>query len=185
MKIEMICEACGTKFHRERGEINRNKRLGRKAYCSLKCAGNIENIPLDKRGKTEHLRADNRRDEFSPFRHHMKCMHNHAGTNGSRRKPVEITLQDLKEQWERQNGVCPYTGWQMRNAETTSRSATLPHTPDRASVDRIDSTKPYTRGNIQFVSLIAQYAKNRWSDVELLNFCRAVAGQFPNQQNAV
>jgi hypothetical protein len=41
-------------------------------------------------------------------------------------------------------------------------------TPDRASLDRIDSKKGYVRGNVEFISLMAQYAKNEWSrgDVE-------------------
>ena len=45
---------------------------------------------------------------------------------------------------------------------------------NRASVDRIDSSKGYIKGNIQFVSLVAQYAKNMWDEKELYNFCEAV-----------
>ena len=50
----------------------------------------------------------------------------------------------------------------------------LPLTPDRASLDRIDSDKGYVPGNIQFVSVIIQFAKNKWTDKEVYLACEAV-----------
>ncbi len=47
----------------------------------------------------------------------------------------------------------------------------------RASLDRIDSSKCYTPSNIQFVCLIANYAKNNFLESEMLEFCKAVAKQ--------
>lgn len=86
---------------------------------------------------------------------------------------MNITLQDLKDQWEKQGGKCPYTGWDMKFDGCTKRKG-LRRTPDRASLDRIDSSKGYIKGNIQFVSLIAQYAKNDWNDDVILEFANAV-----------
>ena len=37
------------------------------------------------------------------------------------------------------------------------------------------ASKGYTKDNIQFIALIAQYAKNRFKEEELLEFCLAVA----------
>jgi hypothetical protein len=90
-----------------------------------------------------------------------------------RNKPVEVTLEDLKEVWDRQSGRCPYTDWDLHNPQTTSRPGTAHH-PRRASVDRKDPAKGYTKVNIQFVSLIAQYAKHLFSDDDLVTFCEAV-----------
>jgi hypothetical protein len=59
----------------------------------------------------------------------------------------------------------------MENMSTKNQ---LPKTPDRASLDRIDSSKGYVNGNIQFVSYMAQIAKNEFSDGELRSFCEAV-----------
>ena len=148
--------------------------MGRRTFCSLKCCGvgTLDNIPVDKRYHPENLQADNRADELSQFRFHMKCMHNH-GDKGLR-KSCEVTLQDLQEQWEKQSGKCPYTGWDLKTPINMSNVNQLPKTPDRASVDRIDSSKPYTKDNIQFVSMMAQFAKNSWGDEELFKFCEAV-----------
>lgn len=57
---------------------------------------------------------------------------------------------------------------------SSAYASQLPSTPDRASLDRKDSSKGYTPDNIQFVSMMANYAKNRWNDKELFEFCSAV-----------
>ncbi|MEO1764581.1 MAG: hypothetical protein AAFR83_22070, partial [Cyanobacteria bacterium J06629_18] len=46
--------------------------------------------------------------------------------------------------------------------------------PKTASLDRIDSCKGYVFGNVQFVSLMANYAKRDFLEEELLRFCEAV-----------
>lgn len=80
----------------------------------------------------------------------------------------------MKNQWDLQKGICAYTGWPLISPPNTTTWKRLKITPTRASVDRIDSKKGYVKGNIQFVSLIAQYAKNVWHEKELYNFCEAV-----------
>ena len=109
-------------------------------------------------------------DEFSPFRSHFK---------GIRQRSVEkelevaIDLRALKIQWDKQNGICPYTGRKMLLAKSTNDVKTA--TPNTASVDRIDSDKGYTIDNIQWVCLMAQYAKNIFTEQELITFCEDVA----------
>lgn len=172
-KIPLTCEKCGKRFERERGEHNRNLKKGRKTYCSLKCTGNILNIPVDKIcHDPSYLNPANRLDEFSPYRWHLKGCRRRNKENGC---GVSITLQDLKEQWEKQNGKCPYTGWDLKNLDKTSPSSQLPLTPDRASLDRIDSSKGYEKDNIQFVSFMAQCAKNVFTEEDVLRFAEAVA----------
>lgn len=162
--VELICDYCGKKFERRKAEVNRSKRLDRKQYCSRKCQGCVACSHLSKNGNTNNLQANNRKDQYSPFRWHLR--------NAKRRRECTITLEDLKEQWDKQKGICPYTGWRLKNAPTMNER--LDHTPNRASLDRIDSSKGYIPGNIQFISLMAQYAKNGWGDEELINFCEAV-----------
>jgi hypothetical protein len=168
--VKLECEVCGKEFERRAAEVKRNKKLGRRVYCSRQCVGRDNNSHLDfKKG----LRSPNFKrvvDEHSPFRFFMKCMKNRGGH--TERRSCKITLQDLKEQWEKQEGKCPYTGWELKIAKSTNE--VLPTTPDRASLDRIDSSRVYTKDNIQFVSLMAQYAKNGWTGEEVINFCRAV-----------
>ena len=46
--------------------------------------------------------------------------------------------------------------------------------PNTASLDRIDSSLGYIPGNVQFVSVIANYAKRDFQEEELFEFCEAV-----------
>lgn len=57
----------------------------------------------------------------------------------------------------------------------------LPKSVKNASLDRIDSLKGYIKGNIQFVSVAANFAKSDFSEKEFLEFCEAVARKhLPN-----
>lgn len=162
------CEICGINFERKNSEINRNKKFNRRTFCSKKCSGKalIKNIPQESYVH-DHLNPSNKLDEYSPFRWHLKVAK-------QRNKKVTITLQDLKQQWEKQNGICPFTGWELKNMPCTNHSKQLPKTPDRASLDRIDSSKGYEPNNIQYVSMIAQYAKSEWTSDLVYDFCESV-----------
>lgn len=169
MDIELTCPLCEKKFSRRRAEYNRSLKEGRNSYCSSLCAGKatFDNIPEDKRLHPENLDAGNRLDEHSPFRFHIR--------NAKRRgKDCDLTLEYLKALWESQEGRCPYTGWQLKNMPSLTFTKQLPLTPDRASLDRIDSSKGYVVGNVQFVSYMAQCCKNQFSGDDLVGFCQAV-----------
>lgn len=47
-----------------------------------------------------------------------------------------------------------------------------------ASVDRIDSSKGYIPGNIQFVSTCINYMKNTMSDSDIRLMCKYIAEHF-------
>ena len=165
------CFTCKKEFLRNKSEINRNKRLKRKNFCSKNCSGKflIKNIPEHTK-RHDHLRKGSSRDEYSQYRPFLKICRNRVKDSG---RELNLTLQDLKDQWEKQNGICPFTGWHMKTDKCTRRKG-LRKTPDRASLDRIDSSKGYVKGNIQFVSLIAQYAKNDWECDVIFEFADAV-----------
>lgn len=166
MKTSIICECCGKTFERVTGEVNRSKRKGRPLYCSLQCSGKMNNRHLPKGQYNQNLRIKTN-DEYSPFRRHLFSCKKSG-------KCVEVTLADLKNQWEKQKGICPYTGWQLKNIANTNYKFQLDKTPDRASLDRKDSTKGYTKDNIQFISMMAQFAKNDFKEELLIEFCKAV-----------
>lgn len=168
--INLTCPVCNTKFVRKESEHRRNMKLGRTAYCSRACGAknNIETtIPKEKRTHA-HLKPDNKLDEFSPFRWHLR------NARQRRNKEFNLTLDYLKELWESQDAKCPYTGWQMKNMECFSPDKQLPLTPDRASLDRIDSRKGYIQGNVQFVCYMAQCCKSMFSSQQMVEFCEAV-----------
>lgn len=93
--------------------------------------------------------------------------------HGNNRKECEITIEELKNVWEKQNGVCPYTKIKL----TLPISSSNPN-PDicykMASVDRIDSSKNYTKDNIQFVSRNINYAKSNMSHESMMDFMKLI-----------
>lgn len=171
MKVTLVCETCGANFQRSGAEAKRNAARGMRVFCSRKCRGKkiFEDTPPTRR----KINSDNLKkkvlDELSPFRPHLKSIRCHAAKIG---KCVAVDLSDLKKQWDNQNGICDFTGWQMVNYLSTRDNPI--RCPERASVDRIDSTKDYTVDNIRFVCLMAQFAKNNFTDIDLIRFCQAV-----------
>ena len=45
----------------------------------------------------------------------------------------------------------------------------------KPSLDRVDCTKGYVPGNVRFVTVMANYCRNRFEDKDLIGFCREVA----------
>ena len=174
-KIEVRCEVCGKTFLRERGEVSRSLRLGRRMFCSRHCTGIANIAQLPDTPRTDHLPKGSVVDEFSPFREYFKLIKRRTA---QRNEELRITLEDLKHQWERQAGICPLTGWEMELPRTTDWSK-YPITPRRASIDRIDSAIGYVPDNIRFVTVMTNFCKNNFTDEDVIDFCHAVAAQNP------
>lgn len=162
--IQLKCEQCGTLFERElKFHIYRTVKLGKKAFCSRSCSTTYRNRHMPKefyQQNAPRMRklAGNKRDEFSPFRHFICQCH-------SRHRACDFDVQYLKELWDTQHGVCPYTGFDM---ELSRKSNSL----NQASLDRIDSTKEYLKGNVEFVCLFINLAKNKFSREDVVEFMK-------------
>ena len=85
----------------------------------------------------------------------------------ARKIPWTITPDDLEALWVKQDGRCALTGIVM--------DPPLINSPHGISLDRIDSTKGYEPGNIQF--LCAAINLMKWSRPEavFIELCKAVA----------
>ncbi len=92
--------------------------------------------------------------------------------NGFNRKESSITIEDLKNVWHKQNGICPYT--KIKLILPTSANPNPDISYNIASVDRIDSNESYTKNNIQFVSRNINYAKNNMTHEQTLNFIKII-----------
>ena len=80
-------------------------------------------------------------------------------------------MEDVRELWEQQHGICVYTGIQMQLPISEHESRVRGEkTPTQASLDRIDSSKGYVKGNVEFVCLAVNYAKNGFSKDQMLQF---------------
>lgn len=120
-------------------------------YCSVRCRNNII--------KT---------DEFTPFRTFLSlCKKNVKHKNFD----CDLDLSFLKELWEKQKGICPYTNIKMLLFPTMNKTE---FKPDAASLDRINSSKGYIKGNVHFVCLSINYAKNKFGDDDFKNFLKRI-----------
>lgn len=170
--IELTCETCKTKFKRRVAEVNRNKKKGLRVFCKQTCAANhssnLERIKQRQWTTENHPRGHIKtKDEFSDFRWYMKMIK-------QRRRVYDVDLDYLKQLWETQKGICPLTGWELVLKSHTYRpneKLQIYH----ASLDRIDSNKGYIKGNVRFISVMGNMAKNSWNDEELIEFCKAVS----------
>lgn len=158
--MKLKCNECGKEFEKSTGEYNRKIKLGKtKFYCGLSCAGKNSSSHLKKwHGRNnDNLKSENRRDEFSPFRQFIR-----SAKKRRDKDKTDIDVEYLKELWESQNGICSLTNIKM----TLERN----HLPFQASLDRIDCTKGYIKGNVRFICLIANYARNQWTDEAVVEF---------------
>jgi hypothetical protein len=122
-------------------------------------------------------------DEYTPFRWYLRSAvwdaakrRNTKVNKIPKNKKNIITLKYLKFLWEKQKGICPYTGIKLKLfTHSLSRYKTNMKSDIRyASLDRIDANKPYAKGNVQFVTWPINYAKNDMSDKQMKRFIKLI-----------
>jgi hypothetical protein len=87
-----------------------------------------------------------------------------------------LTAEDLLVLWVEQNGRCALTGRIMTTTRGQGRM------PTNASVDRIDSSRGYKRGNVRLVQLQINLAKGEWTDEQLLELARDIISHARRQR---
>jgi hypothetical protein len=75
---------------------------------------------------------------------------------------------DFKEFMGCYTGECALTGWKL----------SMTYSDCTASFDRIDSSKPYELGNVQWVHAMVNMCKNKYSQDKFIAMCRAVATKW-------
>lgn len=91
--------------------------------------------------------------------------------HGAKRRsiPVEITKDDMLEQFNKQNQLCALTGIKLEIYLERDL-----YTSTTASLDRIDNTKGYLKDNIQWVHKKINALKNDFEQSEFLNWCKLI-----------
>jgi hypothetical protein len=74
----------------------------------------------------------------------------------------ELTLEDMIAKYD---GKCSLTGWDI----------SMNYDQNTASLDRIDSSKGYIKGNIQWVHTMVNMCKNKYNENTFIEMCCAVA----------
>lgn len=153
--IEIKCNNCNKLFKKPLSEYKRNLQKDRKNYCSRSCVGksnsNLKHLNNIKSDYDISQHSDNKKDKYTGFRYYYRNCKN-------RFKEFNLTLNDLLIQWEKQKGVCPYTNFKLK-LYNSSNKIEIPYRL-KASIDRIDSSKGYIKGNIEFISLPINYLKS-------------------------
>lgn len=88
----------------------------------------------------------------------------------------QLDISDIREQWNKQNGKCFYTDIPIPLANNFTEI----YEHNMASVDRIDSSVGYTKGNIQLTTKDINFMKQSLSDEEFIRLCTLVAIKHGN-----
>lgn len=186
VNISFKCETCGKECSRKASVFRKSKR----SFCSRECADiarrgcDIIECPtcnkMFKQKKTKQIYCSllctppiKQIDEYSPFLTHM---------GGAIKRMKKRNMEDqldfdkvfLKELWERQEGKCAITGIRMMLEKDASSRRAREKKPHKASLDRIDSSKPYTKDNVQFICMCVNYMKNTFQNDEIVEFIESI-----------
>lgn len=90
--------------------------------------------------------------------------------NGAKSRNIQfdITIEHAWEIFEKQGGQCALSGLEIFLSQNPKKKK------QTASIDRIDSTKGYIEGNIQWVHKKVNLCKNTQNNQEFLVLCRAI-----------
>jgi hypothetical protein len=169
--VQVTCGTCGNVFEKAAKEYKRQtkKNPNRKWFCTRSCAGAHLGSNLGNNlGNPKNLQpgAGRSKDEYSPFRYFIRKAR-------SRRHDCSIDVQYVKKLWEDQEGKCAITGLPLVLHASGWLWEKDTGNPWKPSLDRINSSEGYVKGNVRFVCLIANLAMQSWSDDVLYKFCKA------------
>ncbi len=92
---------------------------------------------------------------------------NEIVTNAEDRKiEIGVSIEEIWELFKLQKGLCRFTGMKLSLGRFEERTASL---------DRIDSTKGYILGNVQWVHKIVNMMKRSMTDDEFIRWCGAIS----------
>ena len=164
---KVICNNCNIEFEKPLSEIKRNLEKGRPNYCSRSCVAKKNN-----KNKVRSINSyDISKHSKKPKKNWNKFSYIFRSVR-RRFKDYDITLQDLKEQWEKQKGICPYSKIELTLPTNSNTNFDIRY---RASLDRIDSSKGYMKDNIQFVSTAINYMKSTISHEDTVDFLNQIS----------
>jgi hypothetical protein len=83
-----------------------------------------------------------------------------------------ISFEDLSELFDKQNGKCNLSDVPIKFSSNSKENS------GNASLDRINSDKPYTIDNVQWVHVNVNYAKLSMSNDDFILMCKQVANKF-------
>ena len=163
--VRCTCTNCNRTFEKPRFEYNRAVKTNKSFFCSRTCAGKYNRQNLRKGGRSTNKRKSG---YANPFLYYLRSCR--------RRDPnMNLSVEYLARIWEEQQGICPYSGIKLILNSHTRRNKDHRFT---ASLDRIDSSKGYIEGNVQFVSTLINFMKHTMSHEDTIEFLHLISKNY-------
>jgi hypothetical protein len=108
-----------------------------------------------------------------------------AGKNSKEWKPAKllITSEDLKKQWEKQNGKCHWLGIPLDlGLLFKDHPDWYQKHPGAPSVDKIDESGDYTVDNIVITSRFANFGRNVYPYDKMVSFIETIKNGLKNER---
>jgi hypothetical protein len=115
-------------------------------------------------------RNKTRLDQYSPFKYSLNKARSRSK---SRREVTDLTLEYLKEIWETQKGLCSYTNIKMETPRS-SQDEDIKKSPTKLSLDRIDPSIGYIKGNVEYVCYCVNVMKNDFTKDQMVDFINQI-----------
>lgn len=160
--IQITCHWCSNQKDIPKKEYDRWRRKGRERfYCSRLCAVAYGNSIMPNTSKARNpwnkgLKYTNQ------FREYIRRARNRKHYMFDER----LTVEYLKRLWDDQMGLCALTGIPLVHGINAA---------DGASLDRIECGKGYEVGNVRFVTMMTNWARNNRSDEEFRRYLDLIA----------
>lgn len=147
--------------------------------CKCNC-GNIKNLHISRiRNKQVKScgclsrRIGTQNPLYKGFGLISKSIFSRCKVNASDRNiEFYLTIEDLDNQYKKQNGKCAISNIDIGFNNYKQKNKRL----STASLDRIDSSKPYTIDNIQWIHKQIQQMKWNTPQNEFIEWCKIIAG---------
>jgi hypothetical protein len=148
---DKICICCNKEFKSYRNTAK---------YCSVRCA----NVFYNNSGKNKDFRKKSVENTLRTVVWQAR--------NRSKKKGLDFDLTDeyMLNLLKSQNNKCSATGLQLESSQANTKKYKSPYT---VSLDRIDSSKGYTKDNIQIVCVMFNEMKNIYSIEQVTLLCKS------------
>lgn len=98
-----------------------------------------------------------------------------ANNRGSASHKIEVDLDYVYDVGASQDFLCALTGEELEFTRGGSQWLGKWCNPNSCTIDRIDSSKGYVKGNIQLITWKANCLKQHLDNKEFIEFCKDVA----------
>ncbi len=171
--IDLNCYHCKNQFKKDAYEYKRRIKEGAtKFFCGLSCSCHYKNKTMSKETRQKiikNLAKNNLGNKYNQKGIFTEYLHSIRERDKRKKCNSDITEEFLNELWLKQKGKCKLTNIPIHIKKYNTRSI-----PNTASLDRIDNSIGYIKGNVQFVAYSINLAKNSFSDKEISEFINEI-----------